>query len=95
MHMAARARCKKYTFDDRFRSPGQRDSFSRGSGRHCLSSFKRRLRRQSRMETETRRALDLESAVRQGAGLYPRCCADQKERKRKRADEEPMWVQLR
>src|SRR5205085_261290 len=34
--------------------------------------------------------LELESAVRQGAGLYPRCCADQK-RKRKRADKEPVW----
>jgi hypothetical protein len=38
------------------------------------------------METETRRALELESAVRQGAGLYPRCCADQKEEKGTEAD---------
>ena len=38
------------------------------------------------METETRRALELESAVRQGAGLYPRCCADQKEEKGMEAD---------
>jgi hypothetical protein len=38
------------------------------------------------METETRRALELESAVRPGAGLYPRCCADQKEEKGMEAD---------
>ena len=38
------------------------------------------------METETRRALELESAVRQGAELYPRCCADQKEEKGMEAD---------
>jgi hypothetical protein len=43
------------------------------------------LRRQCRMETETRRALELESAVRQGAGLTP-CCADQKEGKGTEAD---------
>jgi hypothetical protein len=38
------------------------------------------------METETRRALELESAVRQGAGNYPRCYADQKEGKGTEAD---------
>jgi hypothetical protein len=38
------------------------------------------------METETRRALELESAARQGAGLYPRCCADQKKEKGMEAD---------
>jgi hypothetical protein len=38
------------------------------------------------METETRRALELESAVRQGAGFNPRCCADQKEGKGTEAD---------
>jgi hypothetical protein len=32
-------------------------------------------------ETESRRALELESAVRQGAGFYPRCYANQKEEK--------------
>jgi hypothetical protein len=52
----------------------------------CLWSFKRRLRRQCRRETETRRALELESALRQGAGRYPRCCADQKEEKGREAD---------
>ena len=64
------------------RSPGQRNSFSRGSGRHCLSSFKRRLRRQFRMETETRRALELKSAVRQGAGLLPPMLCRSEGRKR-------------
>jgi hypothetical protein len=39
------------------------------------------------MEIETGRASELESAVRQGAGLYPRCCADQKEEKE--------WKQIR
>jgi hypothetical protein len=39
------------------------------------------------METETPRALELESAVRQGARLYPLCCADQKEEKE--------WKQMR
>jgi hypothetical protein len=38
------------------------------------------------METETRRALELKSAVRQGALLYPRCFADQKEEKGTKAD---------
>jgi hypothetical protein len=38
------------------------------------------------METETRRASELGSTVRQGAGLYPRCCADQKEEKGMEAD---------
>src|SRR5690349_20674308 len=49
--------------------------------------FKRRLRRQCRVETETRRALELESAVRQRArSLYPRCCTDQKREKGMEAD---------
>jgi hypothetical protein len=38
------------------------------------------------METETRRALELESAVRQGARFYPRCCADQKDEEGMEAD---------
>jgi len=38
------------------------------------------------METETRRASELESAVRQGAGVYPRCSADQKDEKGMEAD---------
>jgi hypothetical protein len=44
------------------------------------------MRRQCQTEIETRRASELKSAVRQGAGLYPRCCAEQKEEKGMEAD---------